>query len=139
MNVIGSFEKVSFPTLGIKGVVAKIDTGAYSGALHATGIKELRVGNDLVLQFYPCGNKALKTRVKKFIRKPVKSSNGIAEERYVIRTKLDIRGEIYPITISLANRKSMKNEILIGRRFLLGHGFIVDVSKGSQYRNGSGS
>jgi hypothetical protein len=42
-KVIGAFEQVSFPDFGLFDVVAKIDTGATSGSLHATKIKEVEL------------------------------------------------------------------------------------------------
>ncbi|HEU4608151.1 MAG TPA: hypothetical protein VFS31_08585, partial [Chitinophagaceae bacterium] len=42
-KVIGAFEKVSFPDFGLFDVIAKIDTGATSGSLHATNIKEVKL------------------------------------------------------------------------------------------------
>src|SRR6185369_6495863 len=43
-NVVGCIETVSLPALGVTGVLAKIDTGAYSGALHCTDIRIVRRG-----------------------------------------------------------------------------------------------
>src|SRR6478735_3300452 len=133
-RVIGAFEKVSFPDFGIFDVVAKIDTGAISGALHATDIQEviLPTGQKAV-SFLPHG-KDLPVQVADFHKKVVKSSNGVVEERYVISTTVTIRNVQYPIHISLADRSKMMKGVLIGRRFLRQHGFLVDANVGSQYR-----
>jgi hypothetical protein len=34
----------------------------------------------------------------------------------------------------LTNRANMKKKVLIGRKFLREHGFIVDTIKGAEYR-----
>ena len=53
-KVIGAFEKVSFPDFGLFDVVAKIDTGATSGSLHATKIQEIQLPNgEKALTFLP--------------------------------------------------------------------------------------
>lgn len=133
-KIIGAFEKVSFPDFGLKDVVAKVDTGAYSGALHATGIKEIILPTgEKAVSFLPYG-KQPRTEVGAFAKKYVKSSNGSSELRYVITTTVVIRGVQYPIHISLSDRSNMRKGILLGRRFLRQHGFLVDATKGTKYR-----
>lgn len=129
-KVIGAFQKVSFPDFGLDEVLAKIDTGAMSGSLHATHIREVKLPTgETAVRFRPYGKKPVIT-ASSFELRYVKSSNGDRELRYIIPTTLLIRGVQYPINISLANRSNMKVGILIGRRFLRQHGFIVDLAKG---------
>jgi hypothetical protein len=133
-RIVGAFEKVSFPDFGIFDVVAKIDTGALSGALHATGIKEVDLPTgEKAVSFLPYGKKT-RVKVANFHRSTVKSSNGTIEERYVVPTTIIIRKVQYPIHISLTNRSQMMKGVLVGRRFLRAHGFLVDSNGGSQYR-----
>jgi hypothetical protein len=54
--------------------------------------------------------------------------------RYVVPTTVVIEGVQYPIEVSLADRTLMKKGVLIGRRFLRSHGFIVDPKRGTKYR-----
>ncbi len=133
-KTIGAFEKVSFPDLGLLDVVAKIDTGATSGSVHATHIKEvvLPTGKKAV-SFIPYGTEP-EVRVTDFELRDVRSSNGAISLRYVIPTMVVIRGVQYPIQVSLADRTLMKKGILIGRSFLREHGFLVDANEGEQYR-----
>ncbi len=133
-KVVGAFEKVSFPDFGLFDLVAKIDTGALSGALHATGIAEvdLPTGQKAV-SFKPYG-RSPRVEVADFHKKLVKSSNGTTEERYIIATTVVIRGVQYPIHISLSDRSNMMKGVLIGRRFLREHGFLVDSNGGTEYR-----
>lgn len=133
-KVIGSFEKVSFPDFGLFDIVAKIDTGAASGALHATHIKEVKlVTGEKAVSFRPYGKKP-RVLVASFILKPVRSSNGLETMRYVIPTSVVIRGVQYPIQIGLNDRTTMMKGVLIGRKFLRKHGFVIDAKKGTKYR-----
>ncbi len=133
-KVIGAFEKVSFPDYGLFDVVAKVDTGALSGALHATQVKEVELPTgQKAVSFMPYGH-GPKVEAADFHKKMVRSSNGVVEERYVISTTVVIRGVQYPIHISLSDRSQMMKGVLIGRRFLRRHGFLVDANGGTQYR-----
>ena len=62
---------------------------------------------------------------KEFNTIKVRSSNGIAQKRYEIKSTLKIFGKVYKISLSLSDRKEMKFPVLIGRKFLNGK-FIVD-------------
>ncbi|HET8837809.1 MAG TPA: RimK/LysX family protein, partial [Flavobacteriaceae bacterium] len=55
----------------------------------------------------------------------VKSSNGITQKRYEIRSTIQIFGKIYKISLTLSDRKEMRYPVLIGRKFL-SNKFIVD-------------
>jgi hypothetical protein len=133
-KTIGAFEKVNFPDFGLFNVVAKIDTGATSGSIHATNIKKVRLTTgENGVKFKPYGNQPAVT-VSSFKYKMVRSSNGEASMRYIVPTTVVLEGVQYPIEVSLADRSHMKKGVLIGRRFLRRHGFIVDPVKGTRYR-----
>jgi hypothetical protein len=132
-KTIGSLLTVDLPLLGIETVVAKIDTGAFSGALHATNIREVLGKNGVKsLRFSPLGSEAHTIEVTSFHKRKVTSSNGVTATRYAFDTEITIMGQTYPITITLANRNPMKYQMLIGRNFLRIHGFLVDVSQINQ-------
>ncbi|MEX0881332.1 MAG: RimK/LysX family protein [Candidatus Saccharimonadales bacterium] len=134
LKTIGAFAKVSFPDLGIYNTIAKVDTGALSGALHATNIVVVKLPTgERALKFTPYGQKK-PARLTAYRRKKVRSSNGALEWRYVIRTTIVIRDVSYPINITLADRSQMMKAVIIGRRFLRRHGFLVDPKKGTKYR-----
>lgn len=128
-KILGCFEYVSLPGLGIIQELAKIDTGAYSGALHCTNIKIVRRGmvRKRYLKFTPLGNPELDTETDKFTQKHVRSATGHRVKRYIITTNIKIGEKEYPITIGLADRSEMKKSVLIGRRFLREHNLLVDV------------
>jgi hypothetical protein len=134
-KILGGFELVQFPELGVEKAIAKIDTGAYSGALHATNIEE-KVNADGVkeLMYYPLGKKELAVSTTEYKRKSIRSSNGQLEKRFIITTTVCIKGKARKISISLSDRSSMMKEVLIGRQFLRRYHFFVDVRLGTQYR-----
>lgn len=129
VTVVGAFETVAFPLFGIDGIKAKIDTGAYTGALHCTKISEEKTGTNKVLRFSPFDRPEVTIIAEEFIVRYVKSSNGDSQKRYFIETTITVQGKNYPIALSLANRSEMKWPVLIGRRFLRKNNFLVDVTK----------
>jgi hypothetical protein len=133
-KLVGSLEKVNFPDFTAIGeVTAKIDTGAYTGALHCTKISEHDTDQGKVLNFSPFDHPEVEMTATDFAVKHVRSSNGDAQSRYFINTRITIQGETYPITLSLADRSEMKWPVLIGRRFLRKHNFLVDVARRGGY------
>ena len=129
-KTVGRLLPIDLPLLGIESVIAKVDTGAFSGALHATNIRELKdkLGNQR-LRFCPLGSVDHTVEIATYHSRNVKSSNGIMTKRYAIDTEVVIQGQNYPITITLTDRSPMKHQMLIGRNFLRIHGFLVDVSQ----------
>jgi hypothetical protein len=129
---VSSFEPVTFPEFAKIGeVTAKIDTGAYTGSLHCTKIREEETPKGKVLHFSPFDHPEVTVSVTDFVVKYVRSSIGESQNRYFIDTIIKIQGETYPIILSLADRSEMKWSVLIGRRFLRKNHFIVDVSRKS--------
>ncbi len=127
-EIFGIFEHVSIPELAIDNVLAKIDTGAYSGALHCSKIKEvIRSDGKKVLRFTPSENHTNKIEITKYAKSNVRSSTGHRVKRYLFDTNIVIKGVVYPIRIGLSDRSDMNHEILIGRRFLRENNIIVDV------------
>lgn len=126
-KILGAFEIVDFPLFGMVGVEAKIDTGAETGALHCTKIREVTEDGAQVLYFSPFDHPESEYRADKFMIDTVKSSNGTSQERYFIRTSIRVQGKRYRIKLSLADRSDMMFPVLIGRRFLGKYGFLVDV------------
>ncbi len=126
---VGSFEIVDLPVLGVHSEIAKIDTGAYSGALHCTEIRVVRRGmlRKRILKFTPLGNPKLATETDTFIKTYVRSATGHRIKRYIIDTTITIQNKTYPIRIGLSDRSDLKRAVLIGRRFLRENNLLVDV------------
>jgi len=127
---VGCIEAVSLPRLGVKDVLAKIDTGAYSGALHCTDIRIVRRGitRKRYLKFTPLGNPNLATETDTFLKTYIRSATGHRIRRLIIDTEIVIQGKHYPIRIGLSDRSDMKRAILVGRRFLRENNILVDVA-----------
>lgn len=139
---IGWREWVELPDLGGAIVKAKIDTGARTSAIHAFGIEsydvdgEEWVGFDLhPVQRHKTPSVRVEARVKE--RRVVRSSNGVAEERYVIRTVMDLGVGRYPLDLTLANRDQMGFRMLLGRRALRNR-FLIDPSRSYLLHPGPG-
>jgi len=127
--VIGRCDFINLPELGIEHIAAKVDTGAYTSAIHCSRIKLQRENDVEYLLFKIPGSHQKKMfRVTNFKLKNIKSSSGHSESRFVIKTKVSIFGKVINTEFSLANRSEMKFPVLLGRK-LLKDRFIVDVSQ----------
>ena len=125
IKIIGRREFVSFPILNIEKVEAKIDTGAYTCAMHCNDIVLKTINEKKILTFRLFNNTIY--QVDEFSRKKIKNSFGEMEERYIIKTLIAIGRKKIKTTISLSDRENMRYPVLIGRRLLKGK-FIVDVN-----------
>ncbi|MGM0945856.1 MAG: ATP-dependent zinc protease [Bacteroidota bacterium] len=131
-KIIGRKERISLPELGLKLIWAKVDTGAYTSSVHAENIREeVREGKKvLVFEALLPGHKGFTGRqvvFENYREKKVKNSFGQAEVRYLIETIMELAGEKFTAEITLTDRSSMKNAILLGRKILRNR-FLVDVS-----------
>jgi len=132
-TIVGRKEWVDFPELGIKGIEAKIDTGAYSTAIHAHQIWVEKIEGEEVLNFQVLDPdnpmyRSTTFRTRNFFRKNVRSSNGKIEKRYIIKTRMVLGGRNRKTDVSLTDRGKMRYPVLVGRK-VLKNGFLVDVSK----------
>lgn len=125
--VIGRKDVADFPEIGFNQVEVKIDTGAYTSSIHCESI-EVKKDGCLYCSFldekHPEYSKDIHT-FKNYRTIRVKSSNGIAQKRYEIKSKIKLFGKVYSISLSLSDRKDMKYPVLLGRKFL-NPKFIVD-------------
>ena len=131
-EVVGWLEKVRFPEIDSVGkpILAKIDTGAYSGALHVDFEKIVVENGEEILEYRPINKERQIVRTKKFRKVRVKSSNGIKEERHLITTAIVINGKTYKVELTLADRTDMRYDVIIGRRLLKKENMLVDANKG---------
>ncbi len=124
---IGWLEHIALPGIGVSRVEAKVDTGAYSSALHYQNLR-LRTedGVKRLVVTFQMGS-LRKTKVfRSFKRVTVKSSNGEASRRYLISTQVRLGGHVVRTQFTLFDRSDMKYQVLLGRKFLRGR-FVVDV------------
>ncbi len=133
MKLIGRREYIDLPLLDIQHIEAKIDTGAYTCAIHCGSIRVVNEGGKEVLCFKLLDHSHpryhdTEYRSHDFSLKSIKNSFGEMEQRYVIRTLIRIGRKKINTTISLSDRGNMRYPVLIGRRLLKGK-FVVDVSR----------
>ena len=122
---------IDFPDLGLFDVQAKIDTGAYTSALHCKNVRLVKKGLQTVLRFWlidKTGGKAKHFYSDQFSQRMIRNSFGVSEKRYVIKTHIILFGRTVQTEFTLADRENLKNPILLGRK-LLRNRFIVDVSQ----------
>lgn len=126
---LGWQEWVSLPDLGLPAVKAKIDTGARTSALHAVNPVEIAGAGAARLRFtvQPVPRRpevAITCEAPLVGVRDVISSNGERERRYVVRTRLAIADEAWPVEITLTDRAQMRTRMLIGRQAIAGRGII---------------
>lgn len=130
LMTVGWHEWVALPSLGIEHMIAKVDTGARTSALHAVEIDrdyhrgapivQLKVHTD---RHHP--DEYMITEAAVVDSRRVKSSTGISQRRLVIASELVVGGRRWPIELSITDRKKMGFRMLLGRRAMAGR-LLVD-------------
>ena len=137
IEVIGSVEFVDLVDQDVKGVPARVDTGAIFSAIWASDVK-FRKGT-LSCKLFAPGNAFYTGEVIKttnFRTSSVKNSFGHSEFRYKIRLSVCIGDHKVRSWFTLADRSGMTYPVLIGRNILRSK-FIVDVSQRKTKGNAS--
>lgn len=130
--LIGRAEFVSFPELFIDFVPAKVDTGAYRSAVHASNIKLTTKSGKSVLSFdllggHPCSSYSRHIETKNFEETVIENSFGVSEERFTVMLKIKIGPRTVTTDFTLADRSMKPYPILLGRT-LTSNRFIVDTA-----------
>jgi len=128
IKLVGRREFVDFPELGLHHIEAKIDTGAYTTALHCEYIHVHYENSNTFLYFTIEPGQKEPFRFEQFTQKKIKNSFGEMEERFVISTLICLGGKKIRSTVSLTNRDTMRYPVLAGRRLLKGK-FLIDVGR----------
>lgn len=131
-KILGRVDKVDFPELELYNIDVKIDTGAYTSAIHCSKIRE--EDHKLYCIFESKGHpnfKSAEVVFDTYTYTDVKSSNGHRENRYKIKSTVVFFGKTYKINLTLSTRDDMKFPVLIGRQFLKSK-FLVDVDLENQ-------
>ena len=132
-TTIGRAEKVDFPSLGLKHVPAKIDTGADASAIWCSQIT--MVNGELNCVFFGKDSTFYTGDTIKFRKSDVdltriSNSFGHKELRYKVKIPMVIGGRTIKATFTLTDRSTKLYPVLIGVSTLRSK-FLVDVSKGS--------
>jgi hypothetical protein len=131
--LLGWREWVGLPGLGLPLVKAKVDTGARTSTLHAFYVETFRCGGEERVRFgvHPLRSHTtveVHCEAQVLDRRVVSDSGGHKEQRFVIRTPLEIAGRVWPIEVTLTNREDMLFRMLLGRSAIAGRG-IVDPAR----------
>ncbi len=123
LKFIGSEEWCIFEGLGIPAIKARIDSGAKTSSIQAANAKVFERGGQEYVKFevYPIQENRsinIECEARMVDRRTVKSSSGIAEERFVIKTPVTIGEDTFDIELTLANRDTMEFRMLLGREAL---------------------
>ena len=110
--IVGSEEWCSLPMMGVPIIKARIDAGAKTSALHAFNISRFsREGVAWIsYELHPVqNNRRVLVRCESEVvdRRFVKSSIGVSEKRYVVKTLMQLAGQAWEIDVTLTNRDSM--------------------------------
>jgi len=133
MIVIGRKDRAELPSLGVRNVPVKIDSGAYSCSIHCDYVQEELVNDQLVLAVIFFDKNSIKYSGEKYFfqlykKKKVKSSTGDEQERYFVQLSIILFGVEYQTDFSLTKRNGLKNPILLGRK-LINNNFLIDTTK----------
>lgn len=117
---LGWREWVSLPELGIPCIKAKVDTGARTSALHTFALETFQQSGKLMVSFdiHPLQQRediVQHCTAEVIDQRWVTDSGGHREQRYVIRTPINIDDREWPIEITLTSRDSMRFRMLLGR------------------------
>ena len=131
--IIGSLESCDLPELGISDLKIRVDTGAKTSSLHVDNITLFSEAGVSWLRFdiHPDISHVstiVQCRARLHDIRSIKSSNGEAQERYVIRTPIRLGGMSWPIQITLTDRSDMSYLMLFGREGM-GDRVLVDPAR----------
>ncbi len=124
--ILGFAEFVDIPDWRIRGLRAKIDTGARSSALHVENIQELgrdRVRFEVRLHRSK-SDRRVHIEAAVVRRARVRSSSGVATTRVFVSTVVRIGPVAERIELGLVDREKMIYRMLLGRTALAP--FLVD-------------
>ncbi len=118
--MVGWREVVDLPDWDLKGVRAKVDTGARTSALHVENVRTSPDGRQVTFHAVVHRGDEDHAEITADVvrRTKVKSSTGEIQERYVVRTTMSLGPIERPIEISLVSRENMLCPMLVGRRAL---------------------
>lgn len=130
LPVIGRQERLHLPDFNLRYLPAKIDTGAYTSALHCTFVEEIpdtgRIRFNLLdPSFDEYREEPFEFPIKD--HRTIKNSFGQEAERYIIDIQLELMDITFITEISLSDRSKLEFPLLLGRKALY-HRFLVDVS-----------
>ncbi len=132
LTVIGWIEMIDLPDLGLPGLRTKIDTGARTSALHAHDIRPFtRDGAPWVAFMADLGHGLHDRPIEAPLHaeRPIKNTSGVAEDRFIIRTRMRLGRRLWTIDLSLSDRSAMTFPMIVGRAALKNHAIAVHTRR----------
>ena len=138
LPIMGWREWVSMPNLGLPHLKAKIDTGARSSSLHAIDVETFHQDDAVFVRFnvHPVQRsqrRLIACQAQIHDVRSVRSSSGEVADRYVIRTPIRWKNQVWEVELTLADRSSMGFRMLLGREAIRGR---MLVNPGQSYYGG---
>lgn len=131
--VVGNIENCDLPELGIADLQVRVDTGAKTSSLHVDNVTKIKKKGKPWVKFdiHPDVHNVetiISCEAALFDVRSIKSSNGVSEQRYVIKTPFRLGGHSWPIEITLTDRSDMTYLMLLGREGMADR-ILVDPSQ----------
>ena len=131
-TIVGTLEICALPELGVNDLQVRIDTGAKTSSLHVDNLSLFKKQGKPWVRFdiHPDIHKVetiITCEAALADTRKIKSSNGSAQERYIIKTVIKLGVDAWPIEVSLADRSDMSNLMLLGREAMKDR-LLVDPS-----------
>ncbi|MCL5043350.1 MAG: ATP-dependent zinc protease [Gammaproteobacteria bacterium] len=131
LNVIGLREWIALPDLGLELILAKVDSGAKTSALHASDITTFERDGQTWVSFNAHTGSRKKQRLQRceaelIAIRPVTSSNGVTQERMTIRTTMILGDRSWPVEFTLTCRKAMRYRVLIGCTAMIDGDLVIN-------------
>jgi hypothetical protein len=128
-EVVGWRELIGLPDFNIEEMRAKIDTGARTSALHAENQQQFERAGQNWVRFKlsahgPAPDYLLEAQV--IDERDIKNTGGVPERRLIIRTTLLLGRHRWKIDVSLADRKKMEFDLILGRTALRSRGVLIN-------------
>ena len=117
--IAGWRELVHLPDLGIGPIIAKLDTGARTAALHAENLEIYQSDEGKRIRFDAFVDDAVSHAKQCDLplagKRRIKNTGGGVEERALVKTRLSLGGKIWTVEITLTDRAEMGVPMLLGR------------------------
>lgn len=130
-SILGRAEPIALVGFDNVEIPAKVDTGAYRSAIHASNVRLSKDGNTLSFDLMN-GHPNFKGKLERmeatdFRMVEIESSMGHVEKRYQVKLKVFVGGKSFKAGFTLANRGMKDFPVLLGRT-LLNRRFMVDTA-----------
>ena len=131
--LVGALEFCDLPDLGLTNLQMRVDTGAATSSLHVDNIEEFLLEDKRRVRFdiHPDVHnvdEVFTATAPLSGKKVVKSSSADKEKRVVIKTAIKLGGETWKIKLTLTDRSTMNNLMLLGREAMKDR-ILVDPSQ----------